>query len=114
MPKTEYESTATCTLVPVGPLLAAQPVPLFSDGSATLMCGGDGDSLIGVDVYDLGFAHLAVVNVELECALVDAGRQYLHGAPKGGVVDARFLALLIVDDVVHVGILLNRVRICIL
>ena len=64
-------------------------------------------------VYDKHFVvvicvmSLAVIDVELDRAIIDAGRQYLHGAPKGGVVDGRLLALLVVDDVVHVGILLG-------
>ena len=49
--------------------------------------------------------YLAVIDVELERALVDLGGQYPHGAPEGGVLDDRLLPLLVVDDVVHLGAL---------
>ena len=49
--------------------------------------------------------YLAVIDVELQRALVDLGGQYLHGAPEGGVLDDRLLPLLVVDDVVHLGVL---------
>ena len=91
------------TDIPVGPFLAAHPIPLLSDGCTTFVLGGDGDTIITVDIAYIRFAHLAVINGESQCVLAGTVRQYLHSAAKDVVINTGFLALLIIDDVVHLG-----------
>ena len=79
--------------LPVGPLLAAHPVPVLRHGGAARVLGGDGDPLVVVHLVRLGLAHLAVVRNDLHRILVGHGDLHLVGAAHHVVIKAHLLVL---------------------
>merc|ERR1712038_1643575 len=87
--------------IPVGPLLAAHPFPLLSDGRTAPMLGGDGNTFITVDLAHLRLAHFAVISQDVHRVFIRAGHLHLDSATKDCVINALFFVLLIVVYFVH-------------